>query len=415
MSRCEALLQLEAQGLAVQRPSFKELLFGRNKTKLHDPLIGRDCQPDITQRRIDICEMINVLFGKTWKKIYLSGMILDTILSLASYSIVFSSSLASNLEIGFLDTCDIYKSEGFFSDCWKTYWFFLAIFTGVSIYLTLIEMHEQKVIQNVITGASLFNILIVLTLSIISLATNTAIDSSDSIDPGSYKAADIYNIGISLPIILFASIYQTSLPSIIEFVGEKTTSIKKILTYALFASLFIYLSMGLIVPAAVSGVYGQYNISFRNYSAGYSQAERPWWTYVIAYIIVLSPAVGILSLFPLVAIPLAHNLITYIYGFEKPVGVRLGDYIIKLIVVLLPLILAFIEYDLGSILSIAGAITIVLVSITIPIMHIASREMIDVPSHYDFKYSPRLVSIFVVVVHIGVLIFKAYYAIFPEE
>lgn len=276
MSRCEAIIQMNEQGTTIKRPTFKEIIFGKSKKNLDEALINIDeCVPDITHRRVDLCEMIDVLFGKNWKIIYMISLVFDTIFSLVGYTVVFSASLTSNLNLGFLESCDIYESEGFLSDCRKTYWFYLAILSGIVIYLTLIEMHEQKFIQNVLTILSLINVFLVLAVSISTIVLGVKIDS-DQPHEFDFKAHNVFNIGLSLPIIMFATIYQTSLPSIIENVGDKTTNINKILKLVLYVSSFVYLSMGLLIPTAISNVYGQYNISFRNYSGGYPLSERPW-------------------------------------------------------------------------------------------------------------------------------------------
>mmetsp|Transcript_14076 Transcript_14076/g.14135 ORF Transcript_14076/g.14135 Transcript_14076/m.14135 type:complete len:295 (+) Transcript_14076:385-1269(+) len=290
--------------------------------------------------------MVEITLGKIWKAAYFYSFVITFLLTLSSYAVIFSSSLASNLEIGFLDSCDIYKCSDFSCECWKTYWFFLAIFSAIVIYLTLVEMSEQKVIQNIITASSVLNIIIVVTLSVISIIEDTEIDSDKPLNRSEYSMADISNVGISLPIILFASMIQLSLPSIIDSLNDKRNTIKPILIKALIASLLIYLPMGFIVPMAVSKVYGQYNISFRNYSAGYSQAERPWWTYIFSYFIVLSPAIGILSAFALIAIPLAHNAESYFYGIGSNNVSKRDDLLIKLFVAIIPLAVSAFVYDL---------------------------------------------------------------------
>lgn len=337
---------MKEKGHKISRPSLKSIIFGSSKTELEASLISQEnISPDITHRRIDLCEMIYVILGLNWKKLYLLLFFVYATLSLVSYTVIFSTSLTSNVELGFLHSCDIYESQGF-DECRKTYWFFLAILSGIVIYLTLIEMHEQKLIQNILTGLTLFNVVLVIVISIVIILTETKVDSSEHVDSGIYKMTDIYNIGTSVPILLFASIYQTSLPSIIENIGNKSVNIRKILIQVLCVAFVCYMSMGLIVPWAIPNVKGQYNISYRHYSAGYSQDDAPWWALLITYFVVLFPSIGILSSFPLMAIPLTHNLISFFYGYAKSEGPRLGEYGIKVFCVLLPLLIAFFEYNL---------------------------------------------------------------------
>lgn len=327
MSRCEAITQLKAKGIVVKRPNLKQIIFGKTKLDIQEHLISNyQIEPDITHRRIDLTEMVSIIFGDNWKNLYLLILLTISILSLVSYSVIFSTSLASELNLGFINACDIYETTSFFSECRKTYWFYLAILLGIGVYLSLIDVHEQKTLQNLLTFFTLFNVILVILACIVSLAFNLQVDCDQPIDSTDFKMVDFLNIGTSVPIILFASLYHISLPSIIENVQDKTTNITRIIKSVLVASLFIYMSMGLLVPFTLKNVEGQYNIGFRNYSAGYSQDERPFWTYIIAYFIVLLPGIGILTSFALTSIALSHNLISYFYGVNKSAIPRLGEY-----------------------------------------------------------------------------------------
>ncbi|CAG9326551.1 unnamed protein product [Blepharisma stoltei] len=415
MSRCEALIQLRDNNHNLSRPSFQSVIFGsKSKNELESRLISHEEYPPvITDRRVDLCEMINILFGNFWKSAYMFIFWVLGILSLVSYAVIFASSLTSNLDIGLMDPCNIYESVGFFNDCRSSYWIYLVVFSVIVTYLTIIGMRESKYIQNAMICGTLFNLLLSTILAIISLIVGKDISSDEPSRPEDFKVADYMNVGVSFPIILFAAIYHAFLPSILENVEKKPKSIQNILTRVLVASLIIYMMVGLIMPAAIPDVKGFFNIDFREYSAGYSQSERPWWTYPIAYFIVLYPSIGILSNFPLLAIAVSHNLTTYFYGVVEHKSARLGDYAIKLSTVFLPIAIAFYEYDLGNVTSFAGLFGILMIPVAIPLMHLAAREMLPGKSIYDFKFATRPLSLFIIAFHIVILVFQIYKYIFP--
>lgn len=71
----------------------------------------------------------------------------------------------------------------------------------------------------------------------------------------------------------------------------------------------LYALLGIIVPIAIDKVPSMSTLAFRDYSAGYKVSERPWWTLVIEYLIVLFPALDVFSAFPLTTISSNDNII----------------------------------------------------------------------------------------------------------
>lgn len=325
-------------------PSFCQILFGKSKNDLTQPLTRTQIVvPDITNRRLDVSEMNRTLFGDKIGKGYLITLFILYVCLLVSFYTIFSNSMASNVTFGFTQICDIYESEGVFNDCRVSYWFFLGLCTAIMLVFILREINEQKVIQQMLTNLMLSNIIIVIILSILNIIWEVPINGDSISNEESPPLINLINIGTSIPIILFAALYHISLPSIVEFMGNKK-SLNKIIFMVFVVSLVLYSAVGVFVPLGVPDVKGQYNISFRNYSAGYPLSEKPWWTYILSYFIVLYPALGVLAAFPMAAIPLSHNLISFFGLSTKQNSLKI--YLIKILCVVLPAMVAFVEYDL---------------------------------------------------------------------
>jgi len=75
----------------------------------------------------------------------------------------------------------------------------------------------------------------------------------------------------------------------------------------------LYTILGFLVPLAIPDIESLATINWRDYSAGYSQDDRPWWTYLIAYFVVLFPALDCLSILPIVSITLSDNFISLFF------------------------------------------------------------------------------------------------------
>lgn len=153
----------------------------------------------------------------------------------------------------------------------------------------------------------------------------------------------------------------------------------------------VYTLIALIVPVAIHKVAPQCTIEYSSYSAGYAQSDRPWWTYAIAYLVVLFPAFDVFSCFPLMALSISNNLLTMRYGVVD-VDQRIQRKF-RILTVVVPLAISFVMFNLGDIIDWIGIAGFILVSIAIPLMHNSAREMISIPSHYDAPFYSRVIII----------------------
>lgn len=157
---------------------------------------------------------------------------------------------------------------------------------------------------------------------------------------------DFSQIANMASIILFAFVYQIQFPSIAEFVQSRAINLKKIVRLVASTAFILYAMLGIIVPMAIHDVLGSCNLSFREYSAGYAADERPWWTFLIAYIIVLFPAFDVFSSFPLMAIPLSDNILTLKYGVGAKNISKRTIIFYRVSALVLPFAVGFLVYDL---------------------------------------------------------------------
>jgi hypothetical protein len=76
----------------------------------------------------------------------------------------------------------------------------------------------------------------------------------------------------------------------------------------------LYVMIGLIIPIAIPDIESMSTLGWRDYSAGHSQSDRPWWTYLISYVIILFPAFDVFSILPITIIALSDNIISLFFG-----------------------------------------------------------------------------------------------------
>jgi amino acid permease len=292
------------------------------------------------ESRIDVSRAMLLIFGKKFGIAYLIMLTLCFEGFMIAYASIFSISFSSNIPLGSLGTCNVYEDP----DCMSNYRIYLCIYSVTVVFLTLKGLKEQMLFQIIMCCMRFVIMSLVIFCSLSLIINKISVDDGSPVDSRSPVLFDFNKTTVVLPIILFALMFQLQLPSISEMIANKEKNLWRLISIVSLVSLIWYGALGAVVPFAVDQVEEQVTLNFRNYSAGYSQSERPFWTYIIDYVIVLFPALDVVSSFPLVSITLSDNWKTMIYG-EQEISAK-KTLLIRFITAILPLIIAFVVYDL---------------------------------------------------------------------
>lgn len=383
IARVECIKQLEEAGIDVPRPTFKQIIKG-SFVKVQVP---DEIKPEIVDRRFDLSTIVSMMLGPTFGKLYMVGMYLFLTGAQVSYVSIFASSFASTIPLGFSELCNIYEDEEFFGACRPNYWIFLTIYSVLMMYLTIKGLREQRWMQAILTIMRFFIMFIILVTCIALIATGSNIKNGDDVSFKMPPLVGVRNILSSLPNIAFAFVYQLQLPSIIEFLKDKEKNLKKIVLLVGLTSYIVYFLIALVVPIAIHNVNPQCSIEYSEYSAGYSQSDRPAWTYIIAYIVVLFPALDVFSSFPVMAITVADNFQTMREGVSnEDFGKNSSQKLYRIFSVIVPVIISFFMFNLSEIVEWVGMVGFILVQVVIPILHVFTREIVDIHSAYDSPF-----------------------------
>ena len=379
MSRADVLIQRKERGEAIPKLSFKQLF-----TRPHfDTLLESENSPTISDRLVNCPDICKLAFGEKAGSVYLVFLFLYMMGTMVAYAAIFSSSFASNVPLGTLSTCDIYSHSGFFNDCRWKYWIYLLIFSVFSVYMTVRGIHEQQIIQFIMSGLRFVVLFLILITCIINIAAHKEND-----DDG-YNSADMppvirpMNIGHAIPIILFASAYQVHIPTISDSIGNKERNLKTINLMAVMTCFIFYTLLGMLASIAIEGVPSMASLGYRNYTAGTSQSDRQGWTYLIEYLIIISPALDVMTAYPIKALTISDSLITWRYGGELSKIDKKIIYSVRFVISSFPLLISFLVYNLGTILDWVGLLGFLIIHIPIPLFHIAMKHLVPGKSVYD--------------------------------
>ena len=379
ISRAEVLLQKIERGEAIPVLSFKQLL-----SKPHTyTLLKSNSNLIITDRLITCADICKLAFGKSIGTLYLLFLFLSMMGTMVTYSSIFSSLFTSNVPLGTFSTCNIYEYSSFLNDCRYKYWFYLILFSFFTVYMTVKGIREQQKIQFIMSGLRFLVLIIIIITCLFNIFTHQNNNDEE------YNSAELpplirpENIGHAIPIILFASSYQIHIPTISETIGDKEKNLRRINFMAISTCFVFYSLLGLVGAVAFGKAPSIASLGYRNYTAGTSLSERQAWTYLVEYLIIISPALDVMTAYPIKALTIADSIITWIYGGELEKLENRKIYGIRFLISSSPLLVSFLVYNLGEILDWVGLLGFLIVQIPIPLIHLAMKNLVPGKSSFE--------------------------------
>lgn len=285
-----------------------------------DP-IAHSSRPEymVSGRKFELVELVEMFLGHRAKQIYIFIIILYLWGATWSYMVVFASSFSSHVPVAFIEggrTCEVDSS------CTAPYHFWSIVFAVVGTILTCLNLKEQEIMQ--ITMTCLRFVLIILMVS----TTLWAYLSGDDLFPGTELATDggslrqmFHPIGLPtfLPIALYSQLLHTGVPVLVQSVRNRQNSLYKVFgsAYAVTTTMYTFASI-VIVLYFGNGTRASCNVNWSKFTGGYKSGEEPWWVLFISYMVVLFPALDVISVMPINGIIVASNIMASVYGEDTP-------------------------------------------------------------------------------------------------
>eukprot|EP01084_Bolivina_argentea_P037300 68981_1 len=322
---------------------------------------------EITNRKFEVNQLVGMFLGRKLRRIYEFMTICHVIGACWSYTSVFGSAFAREIGIPFISNkCDISGSDDDVQ-CDQLYLFYVAIFAVLVIPLSIVDMSEQKYIQITMT---LLRYVVIFTMSATAILllysyfipnSEGGYDYKPNINTPNFghgnKPMKLNGFITFIPVASFACAYQHGVPSLSQPVKHKqylpfvyfSVSISCFLLFTLLGiTVSLYFGNNVETPCTLS--WGEF--------PGFKQNQlNKWWVYFIQYLIVLFPAGDVISAFPLNAVTLGNNMIAAFLSV-KTASNKFYVILIRFICAFVPIVLACIVNDLGSILELAGTFVI---------------------------------------------------------
>ena len=285
-------------------------------------------------RRFEVADLFAVLLGNRARVTYvfiLSGYMYG---ALWAYGTVFASSFAANVGLPGLHGGAVCTGKA--ETCIDLFLAWLAVFAFVAIPLACLELREQVWVQVVMFGARILVVFLMVSTIMhgwsscahdaVVFATDTSTASAAPAIFGGSPApnvplADVTGISALLPVATYAFIFHHSVPVLATPIARKDT-LPSLFRSAFLVCAVAYGALGLIVALGFgAATNGQCNLDWAGYvgcvaSGGSSVTanDASATAKFIRFVVLIFPAVDVLSAYPLNAITLGNNLMCAVLG-----------------------------------------------------------------------------------------------------
>ena len=307
-------------------------------------------------RRFEVADLFSFFMGNRARIIYVSVLSGYMYGALWAYGTVFASSFAANVPVAFANgghACAIMEHGRVNTACLGSFYTWLGVFALFSVPLACMELTEQVVMQVIMFAARLL-VVVLMTGTVVGGwascpagsvvfaglgggAGSNSTSATGSIDGGGLPTTALFNTsGLSglLPVATYAFIFHHSVPVLAHPVAKKS-SLPSLFASAFAVCCLAYGALGLIVSLGFGDAINQQcNLNWKDYvgcvAAPLGDGAVPpeaasGLALAIRFVVLIFPALDVLSAYPLNAITLGNNLMAACCGSGSDSGSGSGS------------------------------------------------------------------------------------------
>jgi len=341
----------------------------------------------VDELKIEIPELCELFLGMNARRLYTLLISIYMYGSLWAYSTVFANALAVQIPLPLVD--------------WNiSYCIYLVVFGMIVVPSSCLELKEQVFFQVLLAwGRVIMVILMVVTTAAAHLTGLNPFDLADAPTGTDVPKSDMNHslvnpsrLYLLIPIAFYANIFHHSIPALSEPVRDKS-QLGAIYATTLVLCFFAYSAISILIATFFgSDTKSSSNLNWETYAEGTVVGG------MISFFIVLFPALDVASAFPLNAITLGNNLMSFYYREEvhNVEGTRYVRVRYRILAAVPSLIAAFFVSDLGLISDYTGLAGFAIALLYPALLSMYSkRTLVDNGLPIMTKYSSILTSQYV--------------------
>mmetsp|Transcript_8511 Transcript_8511/g.8625 ORF Transcript_8511/g.8625 Transcript_8511/m.8625 type:complete len:482 (+) Transcript_8511:100-1545(+) len=358
----------------------------------------------VDELKIEIPELCELFLGMNARRLYTLLISIYMYGSLWAYSTVFANALAVQIPLPLVD--------------WNiSYCIYLVVFGMIVVPSSCLELKEQVFFQVLLAwGRVIMVILMVVTTAAAHLTGLNPFDLADAPTGTDVPKSDMNHslvnpsrLYLLIPIAFYANIFHHSIPALSEPVRDKS-QLGAIYATTLVLCFFAYSAISILIATFFgSDTKSSSNLNWETYAEGTVVGG------MISFFIVLFPALDVASAFPLNAITLGNNLMSFYYREQMHFveGFRLNRVRFRVIASLPSVIAALFITDISMITNYTGLTGFVMALIFPALLSFYSRrKLLQLGLPTNTRYSSILTStfssIFTIVFSVSLIVFVLY-------
>lgn len=317
----------------------------------------------------DLPEVVRILLGPGHRVVYSVCFVAYLIGVITAYTNIFGTAYGA-----FLD-CNYTKKE-VSEECQQTYLIGIAIFGVIVTVLTALDYKEQAWLQYIMTTLQFVLASIILTYTLTH-------GSTDHLTLANTVASNPSAIAGTFTKLVYALSYLTAVPSVFAASHKHHRGQRQVATWVNLSTLCLYCVFGSVCAIFLPDIPSNISLFFKELNTGGSILTK-----VAVLLVLVAPAVDIITNAPIDGHTLAGGVTTTIYGTDheqtrqdNPVLYR----VIRVLCVLPPFFLASLSTDLSTFVTISGKFSVVLSLVYIPICYNAALSKLPIRSKFEFK------------------------------
>jgi len=358
----------------------------------------------VDELKIEIPELCELFLGMNGRRLYTTLVSVYAYGTLWAFSTVFANAFATHLPL---------YGAGFY----LSYGFYLIVFGSIVVPASCMELREQVTFQVVLAWGRVLMVVLMLGTTVAAyISGENPFRLSDAArhDPSSNESYEhpffvIDKLYLLIPVAMYANIFHHAIPSLSEPVRDKS-QLGSIYATSLFCCFLAYSAMSVVICLYFGpDTRSSSNLNWRAYDQDKVQGK------LISFFIVLFPALDVASAFPLNAITLGNNLMSFYYREQMHFveGFRLNRVRFRVIASLPSVIAALFITDISMITNYTGLTGFVMALIFPALLSFYSRrKLLQLGLPTNTRYSSILTStfssIFTIVFSVSLIVFVLY-------
>jgi len=322
--------------------------------------------PAISNRTFEVCELCGIFGGPILEAGYSIVFLVYYGATLWAYAFVFAESTSTFAPLAGAGACEHDVACPLYRWC-------MLFFGIIAVPLSVLEPGEQAEFQVFMSG---LRVIVVLTMSFTAAAAALGADFGPEFAPTRPPPplVRLAGLGRLLPASIFAQNLSGSVPLVSRELADRDQLVQ-VIAWGIFGPSVAYVLLGAVVAATFGGdVARSANVQWEGFCYG---QHTDAWAAPVRYLIVLFPALDVLSIYPLNVAVAANTIMSLAAGdrADKLQRRTTTRRLVRFAFAIPPILGAALVSDFSKIIAVAGSLVFFISCAFPPLLSVLGKRL----------------------------------------